>query len=220
MMNFKITELTFDQVALSELSEKHPIWKGIELKSSYKGLEPNDLFDMMENKVIDDSWIDWLLISNPIVVTKRLQRKSQQALGVDAEEVKPGYYLIMGYTNWFYATSYLGYKYGDKILSSYKVPVLVLPLSQISSKTKDAIISNELFFQSVLQKPKNYYRYMQEYLDKEVGSVSQFIKTSQDLAKFAGVSKSNLVKRNNSAKAKSQLGADELTIEGDADANG
>jgi len=168
---------------LSEVKEVHSIWKEVDWEKPYDAISPEDLVSLMGDYK-DDSWIEWLLVSHPIVVSEKMTKASGAIKSV-------GYYRIIGHGIWNFLVRYIGAKYGPEGLEKRTFPVLVLPLKKLG-RYKNQILSTELVYSFLFQKSKHHRAVMQDYLFSAEEYPIPYLKSLGTLSKFARVSKGTL----------------------------
>jgi hypothetical protein len=181
---FEQSEIRY--LSLADIGKVHPVWKDMELDIPLDSIEPQNLVTMME-KEEGEEWIEWFLISHPIVVIEK-QSKKERDLNTPIE-----YYRLMGHSSWRYITQFIGSKYGAAALKKLTFPVTVLAQKQVASQ-KQQILSNELVFSFLLQKSKRHRDLMQDYLIESEQFPLSFLNTQSKISRFAKLSKSSLTR--------------------------
>ncbi|MBE0471404.1 MAG: hypothetical protein IBX55_18075 [Methyloprofundus sp.] len=120
---------------LSETEKIHPLWCDIGLNFFTDAISPIELARWHKRIGIDSDWVNWLLVSHPIVMIEKKKTKSSKSPQM--------FYRLLGHTTWAYVNAYLSYIHGPEKASNIKVPVTVLPMSQVN-KYKEIIIATEV----------------------------------------------------------------------------
>lgn len=174
---------TIRYLSLNDVRVIHSIWKEVDWDKPYDAISPEDLVSLMGDYK-DDSWIEWLLVSNPIIV---VEKKAKAKDGLEPA----GYYRIIGHGIWSFLVRYIGIKYGPEELEKKTFPILVLPLKMLR-RHKQQIISTELVYSFLFQKSKQHRILMQDYLFPVEGYPVPYLSSLGTLSKFARVSKGAL----------------------------
>lgn len=172
-------------LSLEQASVLHPIWKDKNLDIPLDAISPNDLIPLL-GMDYDDSWIEWLILSHPIILVEKQQKNRQ-----DGKEREAQYYRIMGHATFNYLASYLGAKYGTEVLCKKRYPMTVIPQKKLATLQTD-IFNSELVFSFLLQKSKKHIELMREHVFSSPAPIPQ-ISTYRQLSKLAKVSHSSLV---------------------------
>lgn len=172
-------------LTLEQASTLHPIWEGKNLDIPLEAITPNDLVSLLGFEY-DDSWIEWLIISSPIILVERQQKKNKN----DCHKVAR-YYRVMGHATFNFLASYLGAKYGSEVLNKQRYPMTIIPQKKLAT-IKTQILNSELVFSFLLQKSKKHREIMRDYILSSPAPISQ-ISSIRQLSKFAKMSHSSMV---------------------------
>ena len=123
------------QLKLSDIQNIHPVWENIDLSFFTDAINPIELARWHKRIGYSSDWVDWLLVSHPIVMIEKKSRKASKSHQM--------FYRLLGHTTWAYVNAYLCYIHGPEKAPDVKVPVTVLPMTQVN-KYKEIIISTEI----------------------------------------------------------------------------
>ncbi|MBD3750837.1 MAG: hypothetical protein IE931_15320, partial [Sphingobacteriales bacterium] len=162
-------------LSLKQASNLHPIWQDKNLDIPLDAISPQDLVSLLGVDA-DDDWIEWLMISHPIILVEKQQKNRE---GDRESEVQ--YYRIMGHATYYYLASYLGAKYGSEALSNKRFPMTVIPQKKLAL-LQTQIFNSELVFSFLLQKSKKHIELMREHVFSSPAPIPQ-ISTYRQLSK-------------------------------------
>ena len=181
-------------LSLEQASKPHPIWQGHNLDIPLNAISPQELITLLGYDS-DDDWIEWLMMTHPIVLVEKQIKKTKAELEGTEEQREAEYYRIMGHSTFNYLVSYIGSKYGSKHLQKNLYPMTIIPQKKLS-RLETTILNTELAFSYLLQKSKQHRELMQKHLLSSPAPIPQ-INSHRQLSKFAQISHSSLSQSKN-----------------------
>jgi hypothetical protein len=178
-------------LSIERASTLHPIWKDHNLDIPLNAIDPQGLIELMGYDS-DDDWIEWLMMTHPIVLVEKQIKKSKAEVDGTEEQREAEYYRVMGHSTFNYLVSYIGAKYGSKYLQKKLYPMTIIPQKKLS-RLETTILNTELAFSYLLQKSKQHRELMQEHLLSSLAPIPQ-INSNRQVSKFAQISHSSLSK--------------------------
>ena len=185
--NFQGSKIIY--LSLEQASNLHPIWQQQNLNIPLNAIEPQGLIDLLGMDYEDD-WIEWLMLTQPIVLVEKLQKAKAPSENLELEHKETEYLRIMGHSTFYYLVHYIGLKNGSIELKDHQYPMMVIPQKKLS-RHKTAILNTELVFSYLLQRSKQHREIMQNYLMNNPAAIPK-INSHRQISKFAKISHSSL----------------------------